>query len=133
MQTMNNLSGFAFMEQDRPVLWASFSGSGDYPSLSGDMFVYNLPVGFYVSADFSGLPVSQQLPFHIHEGFFYESKGEKIVPLPDVFSDKKGKSSVQIYIDKMNVTDIAGKPAVLHIRTDSGEPEIACAVLQRIL
>lgn len=130
---MQNVGKYSFMEQDRPVLWASFSGSGEYPMLKGDMFIYNLPSGFYISAEFEGLPNSEQLPFHIHEGVFCETKGGKIVPLPEIFSDKNGKSSMKIYVDKKEINDIAGRPAVLHIHKDEAEPEIACAILQRIL
>ena len=133
MQNKANVSEFTYMEQDRPVLWASFSGSDTYPLLKGDLFIYNLPAGFYVSADFEGLPVSEQLPFHIHEGLVCGAAGEILLHFPDVMSDKNGKSSMQVYIDKLQVADIAGRISMIHIRRNGKEPEIACAVLQRIL
>lgn len=134
MQDIQNVTKYSFMEQDRPVLQADIKGSADYPDVKGTVHVYTLPEGIYLHADLEGLPKSCDHAFHIHDGAVCEQVGEKLLTLPDVMSGADGKASAQIQLDRMNSTQIAGRPIVLHIKEDGREKQmIACGLLARIL
>lgn len=128
-----NMTKFAFIEQERAVLYADMNGFGGNDEISGGVFVFNLPNGLYFALELSGLPKNQALPFHVHEGRICDNAGEKAVILPDVLSDARGNSSMQFYIDKIPLLDISGKVIMLHEKFDGEEPQIACGVLNRIL
>lgn len=128
---MRNVTKFSFMEQDRPVLKAEFGGGEGHRGIYGTVHVYVLPNGVYVHADIEGLPSSSDFSFHVHEGG--ESMGEKILVLPDLMSDADGKASAQTYLDRVNSTQIAGRPVVIHAKADWREPQIASGLLARVL
>lgn len=128
-----NMTKFAFIEQDRAVLYADMNGSNGHEEINGGVFVFNLPEGIYFALELSGLPENQALPFHVHEGTLCENSGEKAIILPDVNSDSRGNASMQFYIDKTRLSDISGKVVMLHKKIDGDEPKIACGVLKRIL
>lgn len=128
-----NMTKFAFIEQDRAVLYADMNGTNGHEEINGGMFVFNLPEGIYFALELSGLPENQALPFHVHEGTLCENSGEKAIILPDVNSDSRGNASMQFYIDKTRLSDISGKVVMLHKKIDGDEPKIACGVLKRIL
>lgn len=133
MQSMQNVTEYSFVEQERPVLMAEVKGSADYPELKGVVYVYTLPSGIYLQGDIEGLPKSSDFAFHVHEGLLCEEIGGKILILPDVASDATGKASAQVYLDRANSTGIAGRPIVLHLKADGKETQIACGLLSRIL
>lgn len=128
-----NMTKFAFIEQDRAVLYADMNGTNGHGQINGGVFVFNLPEGLYFALELSGLPKNQALPFHIHEGTICADAGEKAIILPDVSSDSRGNASMQFYIDKTRLSDISGKVIMLHEMIDGDEPKIACGVLKRIL
>lgn len=135
MKVNDNVQTFSFMSAERPVLEAEILGGADHPDIRGDAYVYFLPGGIYLQADFDKLPENDQFGFHVHEGLICEVPGEKLLPLPDVYSDKTGHSSMQIYLDRATSTQIAGKPIVMHIKNEDGTDgiTIACGTLNRIL
>ena len=128
-----NMTKYAFMEQERAVLYADMNGTNGHEEINGGMFVFNLPEGIYFALELSGLPENQALPFHVHEGTICENSGEKTIVLPDVNSDSRGNASMKFYIDKTSLSDISGKVIMLHEMIDGEEPKIACGVLKRIL
>ncbi|MBP1563934.1 MAG: hypothetical protein J6C38_09505 [Oscillospiraceae bacterium] len=128
-----NMTKYAFMEQERAVLYADMNGTNGHEEINGGVFVFNLPEGLYFALELSGLPKNKALPFHIHEGTICEKSGEKTIVLPDVNSDSRGNASMQFYIDKTRLSDISGKVIMLHEMIDGEEPKIACGVLKRIL
>lgn len=133
MRSMQNVTEYSFMEQERPVLMAEVKGSADYPELKGVVYVYTLPEGIYLQGDIEGLPNSSDFAFHVHEGLLCEEIGGKILTLPDVASDAAGKASAQVYLDRANSTQIAGRPIVMNLKADGKETQIACGLLSRIL
>lgn len=135
MKANDNVQTFSFMSAERPVLEAELLGGAEYPDIKGEAYVYFLPDGIYVQADFDKLPENNEFGFHVHEGLICEAPGEKLLPLPDVYSDKTGKSSMQVYLDRATSTQIAGKPIMLHIKNEDGTDgiTIACGILNRIL
>lgn len=133
MQDLKNVTKFSFVEQDRPVLQAELIGNADYPDVHGLIHVYFLPNGIYLQGDIEGLPKTNEFAFHVHEGEACEGHGDKILILPDVMSDEDGKASMQVYLDRVDSTRIAGRPLVLHLKVDGKEPEVACGLLGRIL
>lgn len=130
---MRNVTKFSFIEQDRPVLKAELKGEGEYDGVHGVVYVYTLPSGVYVQGNIEGLPSSGNFAFHVHEGAECKGPGEKILILPDLISDVDGKASTQTYLDRVNSTQIAGRPMVLHLKADGQETQIACGQLSRIL
>lgn len=130
---MENITRFSFMEQDRPVLEARLLGGRDFPEAEGRAYIYYLPNGIYVQADFTRLPASSDFAFHVHEGFLCDAPGEKVLLLPDVFSDENGSASAQVYLDRANAAQIAGRPIVIHLKRGSEEVTVACGLLGRIL
>ena len=134
MQDMQNVTKYAFITQDRPVLRADIAGNADNPDVAGTVHVYTLPGGVYLQGDIEGLPVSSNFSFHVHEGTVCEEPGKKLLILPDVMSGEDGKASAQIQLDRVDSTQIAGRPIVLHLKSaDGAEPQIACGLLLRIL
>lgn len=133
MQNKQNVTKYSFMEQDRPVLQDNITGNADYPDLKGTVYVYTQPDGIYLQVDIEGLPKSSDFAFHVHEGLVCEVAGEKMLILPDVMSGADGKASAQIHIDRANSTQIAGRPIVMHLKTDGREVQVACGLLSRVL
>lgn len=135
MRTNDNVHTFSHMEHERPVLKAEILGGAEHPDIRGEAYVYFLPDGIYLQADFDKLPENNEFGFHIHEGLLCETPGDKLLPLPDMYSDKNGKSSMQIYLDRATSTQIAGKPIVMHIKNEDGTDgiTIACGILNRVL
>lgn len=133
MQNIQNVTEYSFMEQERPVLEADIVGNADYPNVRGKIYVYILPDGIYLQGDVEGLPKTSDFAFHVHEGLVCEELGKKTLILPDVMSDEDGKGSAQVYLDRVSSNDIAGKPIVMHLKTDGKETQIACGLLSRIL
>lgn len=135
MKKNSNVKTFSFMSAERPVLKAEILGGAEYPDIRGEAYVYFFPEGVYLQADFEDLPPNNEFGFHVHEGLLCETRGEKLLPLPNIYSDKNGMASMQIYLDKATSTQIAGKPIVLHIGGADGKDELtaACGVLNRII
>lgn len=130
---MENVSKYAFMEQDRPILKAEIVGNKDYPDARGDIYVYILGNGFYLQGDFSGLPQNSDFAFHVHEGLLCEEPGGKKLPLPDVMSNASGTASAQIYLDRIDVNTLADHPIMIHLKVDGQEITVGCDILERIL
>lgn len=130
---MENVSKYAFMEQDRPILKAELVGNKDYPNVKGDIYMYILDNGFYLQGDFSGLPQSSDFAFHVHEGLLCEDPGDKMLFLPDVMSDALGNASAQIFLDRIDVNTLADHPIMIHLKADGQEITVACDVLERVL
>lgn len=133
MQDIQNITRFSFMEQDRPVLAAELTGRGDFPDVKGEVYVYTLPEGIYVQSDIEGLPPSRNHALTVHGGAVCEEIGEVLLVFPDIMSGEDGKASAKIQVDSVNSTQIAGKPAVLHVKGGDEEHIIACGILERIL
>lgn len=134
MQNLNTVTKFSFMEQERPVLTANVTGSAEYPDAHGVVYVYVLPNGVYVQGDIEGLPKSSDFAFHVHKGLLCDDPGDKLLIFPDVMSDADGKASAQIYLDREDVTSIAGRPIMLHLKKPDGtEVQMACGLLSRVL
>lgn len=133
MQNIQNVTKYSFMEQERPVLQANITGNADYPDLKGTVYVYTLPGGIYLQGDIEGLPKSSDFTFYVHEGLVCEELGEKLLVLPDAMSGEDGKASTQIQLDRVNSTQIAGKPIVMRLKADGKEIQIACGLLSRVL
>lgn len=134
MQDIQNVTQYSFMEQDRPVLQADIRGNADHPDIKGTVHVYTLPDGIYLHSDIEGLPDSCDHTFYIHDGAVCEDVGKILLTLPDVMSCSDGKASAQIHIDRVEHTQIAGKPIVLHVKEDGKEKQmIACGLLVRVL
>lgn len=130
---MENVTDYAFMEQDRPVLETELLGGELYPDIRGKVYVYFLPGGIYLQGDFRNMPINSDFAFHVHEGLLCEEKGEKILLLPDIFSDGNGNASLQVYLDRALHSQIAGRPIVLHIKSGGDETTVACGLLRRVL
>ena len=134
MQDTQNITKYSFVEQDRPVLTADVTGTADYPDIRGTVNVYTLSDGIYLHGEIEGLPPSHDHAFHIHSGSMCEEPGEKLLTLPDIMSGADGRASAKIQLDRVNSTQIAGKPIVLHIKEDGEEKQtIACGLLSRVL
>lgn len=127
------MSRFSYMEQERPVLSAKLRGTDGFETVEGEVFVYYLPNGLYLSANFNNLPSSRDLPFHIHEGLICADAGGHLLELPDLFSDSFGEAAFRLYFDKQTLWEISGKPIMLHVKSDGKEPKIACGILERVL
>lgn len=127
------MSRFSYMEQERPVLSAKLHGIEGFEAIDGEVFVYFLSNGLYLSANFKNLPQSQDLPFHIHQGLICADAGGHLLELPDLFSDQSGEASFQLYFDKQTLWEISGKPIMLHVKSDGKEPKISCGLLERVL
>lgn len=127
------MSKFSYIEQERPVLSAALRGTEGFEEVSGEVSVYSIDHGMCLCAAFSGLPVSQKLPFHIHESMLCENAGGHLLELPDIMSDRLGEAYALYYCDRLPLSEIAGKAIMLHIKTDGEEPPIACGILERIL
>lgn len=130
---MQNVTKYSFIEQDRPVLMANITGNADHQALNGTVYVYTLPNGIYLQGDIEGLPKSGDFEFHVNEGLVCEQLGKKILVLPDLMADENGKASTQTYLDRVNSTQIAGRPIVLNLKVDGDEVQIACGLLSRVL
>lgn len=130
---MENVTDYAYMEQDRPVLEAELRGGELYPDIRGKVYVYILPGGIYLQGDFMNMPINSDFAFHVHEGLLCEKKGEKILLLPDIFSDGDGNASLQVYLDRALHSQIADRPIVLHIKSGGDETTVACGLLRRVL
>lgn len=130
---MENVTVYSFIEQDRPVLRADLRGGDKYSDVSITIFVYELPGGIYIQGDFKNMPINSDFEFHVHEGEICENKGEKILILPDLMSDGSGCASAQVYLDRVTPAQIAGRPIVVHLKTESGDVTVACGLLQRVL
>ena len=133
MQFTENVMPYGFMQQERPVLGAKLEGNDGYPELNGSVYVYCLPGRIYLQGDFSGLPLSSEFAFHIHEGTECGKFGKVLLPLPDISSGGDGNASMQVCLDRADCTQIAGRTIVLHLRSNGEEIQIACGVLERIL
>ncbi len=130
---MENVTDYAYMEQDRPVLEAELRGGEQYPEIRGKVYVYILPGGIYLQGDFRNMPINSDFAFHVHEGLLCEGKGEKILLLPDVFSDGNGNASMQVCLDRALHSQIADRPIVVHLKSDGGESTVACGLLRHVL
>ncbi len=132
---MEQINDYSYAEQDRPVLGAELRGGEKYPDFRGKVFVYVLPGGIYLQGDFNNMPVNRSFGFHVHEGVLCENKGEKLLILPDIISDSSGVASMQVYLDSVTHTNIAGRPVVAHLKGADGKDaeSIACGLLRRIL
>lgn len=130
---MENVTEFVFVEQDRPVLEAELRGGENYPDMRGNVYIYTIPEGIYLQGDFENMPKNSNFAFHVHDGLLCEQKGEKILLLPDIISDSSGKASAQISIDRVEHTQIAGRPIVLHLKINGEEITMACGLLRRVL
>ena len=42
-----NMTKYAFMEQERAVLYADMNGTNGHDEINGGVFVFNLPEGLY--------------------------------------------------------------------------------------
>lgn len=160
---MNNerVGRFAYIENETPALVAALRGSAQYPTAEGTAFVYWLPVGFYMVMEMKGVPQSQIFGLHIHDGkvcapivgeaFSQAGKhldncgegtwcGQHPYHAGDmlpIFSDADGNASMQVFIDRAELDEIAQKPLVLHRMPDdfTTQPSgasgirIACGVL----
>ena len=133
MQNIQPVNTFSFMEQEHPVLKAELRGSPDYPDVHGEVYVYFLPNGVYLQGDFEGLPPMEQFPFHVHEGLICDEPGGKLLRLPDLMSDEDGDASTQIYLDRVNSTQIAGRPIMMHLHIGDNDVKLACGLLDRVL
>lgn len=130
---MENVTVYSFIEQDRPVLEAELRGGEKYPAIRAMIYVYQLPGGIYIQGEFKDLPVNSDFAFHVHEGEICENKGEKILILPDVMSDGNGSASAQVYLDRLTSAAIAGRPTVIHLKSENGDETVACGLLRRVL
>ena len=130
---MENVTKFAFVEQDRPVLEAELRGGEKYPEMRGKVYVYDLPDGIYLQGDFQNMPKNSGFAFHVHDGLLCTETGDKLLVLPDIFSDGVGNASAQFSVDRANYFQIAGKPIVLHLKSNDEEIRVACGLLRRVL
>lgn len=136
---MNEMSKYAYMENESPALKADIKGSEVHPKIAGTVLVYWLPEGFYLQADLEGLPGSRVFGLHIHDGLvcapvgsdepFSEAGGHlnncgegtwcsqhpyHAGDLPSVFSDAEGNAAARVYIDRAQIEELSGKPIVIH-------------------
>lgn len=130
---MQNVTEFAFIEQDRPVLEAELRGGEKYPDMRGKVYVYDLPDGIYLQGDFQNMPKNSNFALHVHKGLLCAEIGDKLLEMPDIFSDGSGSASAQISVDRANHTQIADKPIVLHLKSNNEEIRVACGLLKRVL
>ena len=127
------MSKLSYIEQERPVLSAKLNGTEGNEKIRGEVNVYKLENGLFLCADFSNLPPSQSLPFHIHEGKTCDDAGGHFLEFPDIMSDRYGEASARYYFDRKTLDEISGKPIMLHIKSGNDEPKIACGILERVL
>lgn len=134
MHDIHNVTKYAFITLDRPVLTADIAGNSDNTGVIGTVHIYTLPVGLYLQGDIEGLPASGDFSFHVHDGALCDKPGEKLLILPDIMSGEDGRASVQVLLDRVDPVQIAGRPIVLHLKAADGtEPQIACGLLARVL
>ncbi|MCH5207468.1 MAG: hypothetical protein J1F04_01180 [Oscillospiraceae bacterium] len=127
------MSKFAYIENERPVLSAKLRGTDGYENVVGEVLVHKLENGLCLCASFSGLPASQALPFHIHEGTSCENAGGHLLELPDIMSDRNGEAYAHYCFDRLNLSEISEHAIMLHVRKNGEEPAIACGVLKHVL
>ncbi len=77
MKANDNVQTFSFMSAERPVLEAELLGGAEYPDIKGEAYVYFLPDGIYVQADFDKLPENNEFGFHVHEGLILTARPQR--------------------------------------------------------
>ncbi|MCH5196379.1 MAG: hypothetical protein J1F28_06680 [Oscillospiraceae bacterium] len=127
------MSKISYIEHERPVLSADLRGTEGHESVAGEVSVHKLENGLCLCASFTGLPASQYLPFHIHEGTSCENAGGHLLELPDIMSDRNGEAYAHYYFDRQNLSEISEHSIMLHVRKNGEEPAIACGVLKKVL
>lgn len=163
---MQYINKFSYLESERPALSGIMKGGPDAENAEGIVVVFWLPDALYLQADFRGLPPSEVFGFHIHEGYICgEARGENTFAgagghysncaegmwcdrhpyhagdLPPIFSDADGNASMQVYLDKANVSELSGRVLILHSRRDDFKTQpagdsgtrIVCGVLAEYL
>lgn len=156
---MQHIHRYSYMASDRPALFGIVRGGAGNENVHGTASVFWLPDAFYFEIQMYGLPKSEVFGLHIHDGLvcgsedgFAAAGGHfSVCPdgtwcnrhpyhagdLPPVFSDENGEAVFAVYIDKATVSEISGKPIVLHGGLDdfSTQPSgnsgmrIACGIL----
>ena len=144
--------------EDTPSAVAVLKGSAAYPSIRGEVRLFETTEGIVVVADVKGLPMQAEcggvFGFHIHEGAgcggddFAETLGHynpKNCPhpyhagdLPPLFSNQR-EAWMAVWTDRFTLQEIIGRTAVLHLRPDdfmtqpSGNSgmKIACGVIRK--
>lgn len=140
---MQEMGKYAFIEQERPALVAQIRGSAAYPDVKGTAKLYWLPEGMYAVFELERLPPDSVLGFHIHDGLAccavtgadtFAAAGKHFSvcsedmqcgrhpyhagDLPSLFADEGGKASSQVFTRRTNVSEVSGKPIVVHRMTD---------------
>lgn len=141
----------------RPAAVARLRGKGEYSGIFGIVRFYQLPGGILVEADVTGLPNNSSgfYGFHIHEGAdcggtdFSAAGGHlgsanSLHPrhagdLPPLLG-RNGRAYLAVVTDRFALSDIYGRPVVIHAEPDdfrsqpagnAGE-KIACGTVTRM-
>lgn len=138
---MQHIHNYSYIEFERPALLTELSGGDGNEQIHGTAAVFWLPDSVYFEVQFYGLPVSEVLGLHIHDGLvcgmaedgFAESgKHLSLCPegtwcdrhpyhagdLPPLFSDENGNAVMGVYLDRAVIADISGKTLILHSGKD---------------
>ena len=156
---MQHIHKYSYIQSERPALLGTIRGGLGHENISGTAAVFWQPDGVYFEAQLYGLPESEVLGLHIHDGFVcgeesgFAQAGEhfSLCPegtwcsqhpyhagdLPPVFSDGEGNAVLGVYLDKVLVSDITGRTLILHSGRDDFKTQpaggagvrIACGVL----
>ena len=138
---MQHIHDHSYMEYERPALLGNISGATGHENINGTAAVFWLPNAVYFEVQLYGLPQSEVLGLHIHDGFVcgtpdsgFEEAGKHLSlcpegtwcdrhpyhagDLPPVFSDVNGTAIMGVYLDRAVISDISGRTVVLHAGKD---------------
>ncbi len=156
---MQHIHKYSYIQSERPALMATIRGGLGHEATNGTAAVFWLPNAVYFEAQLYGLPSSEVLGLHIHDGAVcnaessFTEAGEHLSLCPDetwcdqhpyhagdlppIFSDADGNAVMGVYLDKTLVSDISGRTLILHSKRDDFKTQpagdsgirIACGVL----
>ncbi len=159
VNNVNHVHQFSYMASERPALVGHIRGGVRNPDITGLVTVYWLPDGLYFTTEINGLPPSEVLGFHVHEGTVcsaengFADAGEHLSEcgdniwcgkhpyhsgdLPPIMSDENGYANMSVYLGKANVADYSGRTVIVHNNKDdfTTQPSggsmlrIACGIL----
>ncbi len=152
-QNTNHVNRFSYMAAERPALIGHIRGGIRNPDIIGLAAVHWLPDGLFFTAEINGLPPSEVLAFHVHEGAVcrasddFSEAGDHLSncggddiwcgrhpyhagDLPPVMSDENGYAFMSVYIGKASVSDYSGRTVIVHNNKDdfTTQPSGASAV-----
>ena len=138
---MQHIHKYSYISSERPALIGTIRGGLGHEDVNGTAAVFWLPDSVYFEVQLYGLPKSEVLGLHIHDGFvcgaaengFAEAGTHLSVcpdetwcdrhpyhagDLPPLFTDEDGTAILGVYLDRAAVEQFSGRTVVVHSRRD---------------